>query len=335
MAGWNRSHGVAVYMLCCGLLIALTLFGCTQEITVDLPAQEPKIVVEGTIYNGQPPVLFLSWSQGYFSPTNLNDISNFFIRDPLLNGNIEVDGTVYPLTLLCISDLPPDLQQEAATALGISLETLVNLDLCAYTSPTLIGETGKLYKLNINYKEHELLCETKIPELVTLDSVWFDIVSTLPQDSLGFLFANLTDPDTMGNCYRWFAKRINHYPAWFPGYAGQQKDLSFIAPLGSTNDDQFFNGLSFGFGYYRGVTPNSMKEDDLNYERGFFKQGDTVVVRGACIDRRAYKFISGLEDQAANQGSPFATPFNVSTTVQGGLGAFIGYAASYDTVICQ
>lgn len=333
--GWNRIKGMTCYTLCCGFLMAITLWGCEQEITVDLPTQDPKIVVEGTIYNGQPPVIFLSWSQGYFVPTSLEDIANLYIRDSELNASIVVDGVDYTLVLLCVSDLPADLQQEAATALGVSLETLVNLDLCAYTSPTLIGETGKVYTLNIAYQEQSLVCETKIPELVSLDSVWFEIVSTLPDDSLGFLFANITDPDTLGNCYRWFAKRINHYPDWVDGYAGQQKDMSFIAPLGSTNDDQFFNGLSFEFGYYRGVSPNSIKPDDLNEERGFYKRGDTVVVRGACIDRKAFRFISGLEDQTANQGSPFATPFNVPTTVQGGLGAFIGYAASYDTVICQ
>lgn len=332
---FTRKGIMVVYSALIGLMCTFALSGCEQEITVDLPTADPKIVVEGTIYNGQPPVLFLSWSQGYFVPTSLTDIANLYIRDPELVANIQVDGIDYPLVLLCVSDLPADLQQEAATALGISLETLVNLDLCAYTSPTLVGEPGKVYTLNINYQDQSLRCETKIPELVSLDSVWFEIVSTLPDDSLGFLFANITDPDTLGNCYRWFAKRINHYPAWFPQYAGQQKDMSFIAPLGSTNDDQFFNGLSFEFGYYRGVSPNSVKEDDLNEERGFYKRGDTVVVRGACIDRKAFRFISGLEDQAANQGSPFATPFNVPTTVEGGLGAFIGYAASYDTVICQ
>jgi hypothetical protein len=215
------------------------------------------------------------------------------------------------------------------------LETLVALDLCAYTSPTLIGVAGKQYRLDIAYQGQQLTCDTKIPELVALDSVWFDVISTLPDDSLGFLFANVTDPDTLGNCYRWFAKRINHYPSNFPDYANQQKDMSFIAPIGSTTDDQFFNGLSFQFAYYRGTSPNSVKEDDLNGERGFYKRGDTVVVRGACIDRRAFQFISNMEEQTANQGSPFAVPFNLPTTVVGGLGAFIGYAASYDTVICQ
>jgi hypothetical protein len=330
IAGLATVYGVT--MILCGMV---ALMGCEKEITVDLPVAEAKIVVEGTIYNDQPPVLFLSWSQGYFEPTSISDIGNLYIGDPAVQASIAVDGTVYPLILICVADLPEALQLEAAAALGVALETLVALDLCAYTSPTLIGMPGKQYRLEIAYQGQQLTCDTKIPELVALDSVWFDVISTLPDDSLGFLFANVTDPDTLGNCYRWFAKRINHYPANFPDYANQQKDMNFIAPIGSTTDDQFFNGLSFQFAYYRGKSPNSVKEDDLNGERGFYKRGDTVVVRGACIDRRAFQFISNMEEQTANQGSPFAVPFNLPTTVVGGLGAFIGYAASYDTVICQ
>jgi Domain of unknown function (DUF4249) len=324
-----------VYVSMMIALIAFALVGCEKEITVDLPTADPQIVVEGTIYNDQPPVLFLSWTQGYFEPTSISELANLYIRDPEVQASIWVDGVQHGLTLICVSDLPADLLQEAAIALGIPIETLVALNLCAFTSTTLVGEAGKEYRLEVNYQNHALVCNTKIPELVALDSVWFDIVSTLPDDSLGFLFANITDPDTLGNCYRWFAKRINHYPSWFPDYAGEQKDQSFIAPLGSTNDDQFFNGLSFEFGYFRGAASNSDKLDDSNAERGFYKRGDTVVVRGACMDRKAYKFISGMEDQLANQGSPFSVPFNLATTVQGGLGAFIGYAAAYDTVICQ
>jgi Domain of unknown function (DUF4249) len=322
---------VSIVAVFCGAMLT----GCDKEITVDIPAQEQKIVVEGTIFNGQPPILFLSWSQNYFEPTNLNQLSNLYIRDPEAQVAITVEGMEHPLILICVSDLPIELLEDAAAAVGVSVETLVALDLCAYTSTTLIGEEGKNYKLKVDYGTHHLTCQTKIPERVQLDSVWFNIVSTLPDDSLGFISANITDPDTLGNCYRWFAKRINHYPNWVEDLAGQQKDANFIAPLGSSTDDQFFNGLSFGFTYFRGVAVNSQKEDDLNGERGFYKRGDTVVVRGSCVDRRAYKFIYAMETQAGNQGSPFATPYNLPSTVEGGLGAFIGYAASYDTVICQ
>ena len=73
---------------------------------------------------------------------------------------------------------------------------------------------------------------------------------------------------------------------------------------------------------------------DLNDERSFFKVGDTVAIRGCTIDRAAFKFIRSLEAQVGNQGSPFAVPFNLESNLTGGLGAFIGYGAVYDTVVC-
>jgi len=106
--------------------------------------------------------------------------------------------------------------------------------------------------------------------------------------------------------------------------------------LGSVTDDVFFNGLTFEFGYYRGTIPNTTAFDDWNIERGFFKRGDTVAVRGCSIDRNAYKFLYSLETMVSNQGSPFSLPANLESNVRGGgLGAFIGYAAVYDTVFCQ
>ncbi len=318
------------------VLIAAMLQSCEKEITVDLPSAPAKIVVEGTIFNDQPPIIFLSWTQGYFQPTSLESIAATYIRDENVVATISDGTTTYTLTPLCLSELPPDLQDDVSEILGIPVGQLEAFDVCAYTTFNLVGTAGTQYSLTVDYGTHHLESTTKIPETVELEDVRFEVISSLPNDSLGFLFANLTDPDTLGNAYRWFAKRINHYPMWVPeeNLRGQQKDNRFIAPLGSVNDDAFFNGLSFEFAFYRGDEPNTGKFDDLNIESGFFKIGDTVVVRGCTMDRLAYRFINSFEDQIVNQGSPFAIPANLQTNVTGGLGAFIGYGAVYDTVAC-
>mgnify|MGYP000346730943 CR=1 FL=1 len=50
--------------------------------------------------------------------------------------------------------------------------------------------------------------------------------------------------------YRWSARRISSYDD------GSTKDAAFIAPLGSTFNDDFFNGLSFDFfGLYGSLSP--------------------------------------------------------------------------------
>lgn len=317
------------------LMMILSLHSCEKEITVDLPVAEEKIVVEGSIFPNNPPLIMLTWSSGYFEPTDLTSLQNIFVHDAEVK--IKVDNNEYLLQEICSSDLSPAELELASVALGIPVETLQALDICLYTSLEFLGEAGKVYSLEINKAAHQVTGLTRIPEIVELDSLWFEIVSTIPDDSLGFIFGTITDPDTTGNAYRWFAKRINRYPNWAEDeqLRGTQKDFSYIAPLGSVIDDAFFNGLSFEFGYYRGSEPNSGKFDDLNEERGFFKRGDTVAVRGCTIDRNAYKFLYSFESQVTNQGSPFAVPFNLESNVDGGLGAFIGYGAVYDTVICN
>ncbi len=315
--------------------IAVSIGSCEKEITVDLPRSEPKIVVEGSIYQEQPPIIMLTWSQGYFDPTSIETLQNLFVHDAEVS--VTVDGQSHILPEYCSSDLSPEELEFASVALGIPVETITALNLCLYTSLTLLGEVGKVYQLDVQYPGHHCTSVTKLPELVFIDTLYFNIVSSHPNDSLGFIYGNLTDPDTIGNAYRWFAKRINHYPQWISeeNLRGKQKDYNYIAPLGSVFDDRFFNGLSFEFAYYRGTEPNTNKFDDRNIERGYFKVGDTVAVRGCTIDRNAYKYIYSFESQISNQGSPFSVPFNLETNVVGGLGAFIGYGAIYDTVVCN
>ena len=317
------------------IVFLLSVMGCEKEITVDLPDAEPTIVVEGTILPEEFPLVLLTWTQGYFDPTDITSLQNIFVHDA--DVSILSNGIEYPLVEFCSSDLSAQELELASAALGVSVESLQSLDLCLYTTFELRGSENTNYSIRIKKDNFNITGSTKIPSLVELDTVYFDIINPLVQDTLGILYGQLTDPDTIGNAYRWFAKRINRYPENVPDASlrGQQKDLTFIAPFGSVYDDTFFNGLSFEFAYPRGIESNSQKFDDDNDERGYFKVGDTVAIRGCTIDRNAFKFIRSLEAQIGNQGSPFAIPFNLESNLEGGFGAFIGYGAIYDTVVCE
>ncbi|MCB0761686.1 MAG: DUF4249 family protein [Flavobacteriales bacterium] len=317
-------------------LLILVIFGllamlsaCTKEVEIELPPVESKLVVEGSIEQGQPPIIIITRTQGYFEPTDLATLESIFVKGATVT--ITGGGNTVELDEICTSDLPEELLPLIEEATGLSVELLASLDICAYSTlnPLMVGQVNTVYDLVIEVEDEVLTSRTKINNLVQLDSVWFEPAA----DSLGFAWAILTDPDTAGNAYRWFAKRINRYPEWSEN-AGEQKDLTYIAPLGSSYDDEFFNGLSFKFAYYRGDLPNSTKEDDRNIERGFFKVGDTIAVRGCVIDRDAYNFFSTFEVQAGNSGSPLAVPANVRSNINGGLGVWVGYGAVYDTIIC-
>ncbi len=320
------------------LVFVLLLVGCEKDITVDLPQAETKIVVQGSIEPGQAPIVVLSYSAGYFDPADLNALTNSYVRDAqvkMVHGN-----DTLPLDMFCTADMTLDQLLLTAQTLGLPPEAVLGLGVCVYTSlsPQALGMAGETYTLTVDKDEHHLHAITKVNFPVPLDSLWFASPSGNPLDSLGFIYGNMTDPDSLGNAYRWSAKRISHYPQWIDKdvyLRGQQKDLAFISPMPSVYDDEFFNGFTFDFAYYRGEIAFSDKFDDHHEERGFFKRGDTVVVRGCSIDMNVYKFYKSYEDQLANQGSPFASPSNVKSNVLGGLGVWAGYGAYYDTLVCQ
>lgn len=314
--------------------LAVALIACEKKITVDLPSLPEQIVVEGSIEQGQPPIVLLTRTQGYFDPIDLNAFSELFVSGATVT--VANGTTSVVLDEICSSNIPEEFLPLVAEATGLTPAQLAAFDICIYSTfnTSIWGEANRVYTLEVEYQQHRLRSSTKINSPIALDSVWFEIPGTDPNnDSLGFAYAILQDPDTLGNAYRWFARRINTYPAW-SAHAGDVKDPRYIAPLGSATDDAFFNGLTFEFSYFRGDLPNSQKEDDTNEESGFFKVGDTIAVRATVIDRAAMNYIRSFENQAGSSGTPFASPANIQTNIEGGLGAWIGYGAVYDTIYC-
>lgn len=311
------------------LLFALALLGCEKDITVDLPTTEPRIVVEGTIETGQPPVVILTRTQGFFEPTSVASIANAFVSEATVT---VFDGsTTHVLDRLCSSLIPDSLLDEAAATTGIDADLLANANICVWTKldGTLLGVNGRSYRLEVDADGNTLRSTTTIPEPIGADSLWFRLAEQRPNDdTLGFVWARISDPDTIGNHYRWLAQRINAGPD------GQPKDRSYVAPFFSVYEDRFVNGLTFDFAFSRGALPFSDAEDDENEERGFFKVGDTVAVKFANIGRAEYLFYNSFQNNAATQGDVFSTPANVISNIEGGLGVWAGYGVVLDTMIC-
>ena len=308
-------------------VLTMIFFSCEKEIAVEVPPTEQRIVVEGYIENEGIPVVTLTTTTDYFAETGTDDLFNAFVHDA--NVTVTVDGQTHQLTEVCASQIPDSLLPLFSELSGIVIEPGSAFDYCIYTdiSFALRGETAKTYKLKVEAEDKILTATTTIPNIVSLDSTWFRVEGTL--DSLGYVWAELTDPDTTGNAYRLFLRRINHYPD------GQIKDPVFIPPFNSALDDRFFNGLTFTFNSQRGILPYSSKEDDTNEERGFFKVGDTIAVKGCSVDMATYRFFNSYYHELASQGSPFATPSSLETNIEGGLGIWSGYAVYRDTIIAR
>jgi len=313
------------------LLVGLFLISCQKQVEVDLPDVEQSYVVEGIIETGSPPIIILTQTQGYFDPASAESIFGAFVN----GATVEVtnNGVTYPMQEICSQDIPDSLLPQVASLTGIPAEQLGLFNYCVYTSldPAAIGQENQNYDLNIDVDGTILTASTEIPASVPLDSAWFD--TTPESDSLGFMYASLTDPAGEYNYYRWYAQRINKHT--YGVEEGTVKDPFPIAPFGSIFDDKFFDGLTFEFPYNRGEIGTLEGQDDEGPEEGFFKSGDTVVIKFCTTTRDNFLYIRSLENQAATAGSPFASPGNLEYNIEGGIGIWTGYAPAYDTVICQ
>ena len=312
------------------LPIVALFFGCEKEITVELPDTPEQFVVEGVIEPGLPPFVILTRTQRYFDPFDQQAIANSYVR----NATITVDNGSGPVVLiqLCSNSLTEEQQALFAEITGIDPALLSNVDICVYSTnnPVIFGEAGRTYHLRIEVEGKILTSETTIPHPVPLDSVWFQLALQRPNDdSLGFAWGTLTDPDTVGNHYRWMARRISHRTD------GSVEDPTFISPLGNTFEDKYVNGLTFDFSFIRGRQFYNNQQEDQNEEQGYYKVGDTIAVKFLSIGYDEHEFYTSYDENVSSQGDLFGTPVNAKSNIEGGLGIWAGWGVYADTIVCQ
>ena len=295
------------------LIVAFTLSNCEREITVDLPDHNEKIVVEGSIESGSPPIVYLSRNFPYFGSFDLAAFQSNFVK----GAEIVISDGIKTATLdeICWSTLSDLERQIFAEAAGIDLEFVPeDFDFCLYTffdfEPEIIGEYGKTYTMNITTAEGEnLFAQTTIPNPAPLDSVWYEPHNNPEADTLWRVYMQINDPDTLGNYYRYYT---------------QQNDEPLYPGLNSVFDDLLINGLSLPVPIDR-AQPQGSEFEFETY--GYFKTGDTVRVRWDAIDQQTYTFWADLE-RLANSAGPFSSSTKVNFNIEGGIGIWAGYAIS-------
>jgi len=254
-------------------------------------------------------------------------------KQVVVEGHIEPNNTAYiylshNFAFFGTTTISSILSQDVIHGALVTVSDGTNTDTLKETIPTLgyytgskvKGVVGKTYNLTVVTNGQTLTSSSTILKPVPLDSIWFKVQPN--KDTLGFIWAILQDPATPINCYRWLAKRLG-------------QDTTYIPPNESAFDDQFFNGKRFEFAYQRGALPGSKATDDTDAEAGYFKTGETVVVKFCTIDYTAYTFYSNYYFQENNNGNPFGSPAPIPTNINGGLGIWCAYGSSLDTVICK
>lgn len=275
----------------------LLFFSCSKTITIDLPAPEKKIVVDGGIFTGKYAEINLTWSTGYFDPVDSAALASVLITNATA---IITDGTL-------IDTL--HLAYDANRPIPI-----------VWMGSVILGQVGHTYNLSVVANGKTATATSTIRNPVQLDSTWFKVEP--PSDSLGFAWARLSDPVGPENGYRWFSKRIT-------------KDAAFMAPFGSAFDDKFIEGTTFDFGYTRPSIPGSTAPEDTGPQAGYYIRGDTIIVQFCSIGQAEVNFFRTFENAVMSNGNPFAAPSVIKTNVTGGLGIFCGYSPVYDTIICH
>jgi len=294
------------------LLLFLTVIaaGCQSEIDVDMPEYEPKLVIEGTIENGQPAIVMLSKSISYLAEIDLD-----YLRDNVMITDAEVivtssDGESERLTFQFCPEAPL---------------------FFAFKSMNLKGKENTTYTLTVNYAGEQYTAQTTIPSTFALDSVRFDNPSEfVNSDSMRAIRIQMTD-NPMENNYYAFSVKV-HCPAF--------QDRLWVSSIPVAFDDKTFNGLTFNYEIERyGVSmlfASAMSEEERKaYSRMTFRPGDTVYVRHSQMDYGTYRFMITGGSEAVLGSNPFTNPAPVASNIKGErvLGNWSGFASAVDTLI--
>jgi hypothetical protein len=304
--------------------LALLLAACTKEVKIAIPGYEEKVVIDGRIETGMPPIVLISKTQDIYSPTTMEAFLNSFQSGAVVTVS---DGTnTVVLDEICSDNLPPGTEPIAAALFGIPESELANYHLCAYSTfnTAIWGQVGKTYSLKVELNGETFTSSTQIVNPTPLDSVYWK-QDPGANDGYGYSWATLTDPPGF-DAYMWEVKRINMVN-------GAPKDPAFKATFSPVIDDEFFAGQTFDFYYENPFTWNDETVADAN--KGYYKVGDSVVIKFSKIDQNSYEFLEKKYMQLGTAGNPFASPTAIPTNIQGGaIGLWAGYSPSFDTLYC-
>jgi hypothetical protein len=282
-------------------ILILLLSACEKSVDFDLDEVPPKLVVDGQIENGRPPIVVLSKSLNYFSQITPEILQNSFVRNAIIRIS---DGT--RTTTLKEYGVPAGT---GVTLYFYSVDT-------AQPASILIGQFDKTYTIQIQAEGQTYSGQTTIPKLTkTLDSIWWEPAPNNPDSQLVVLMGKFTDPPGRGNYIRYYTST---------------NDSTFFPGLNSVFDDQIVDGTSYSVEIEKGVDRNTTLDPD---RYNFFQRGDTAEVKFTNIDKATFDFWRTMEYSYSSIGNPFASPTTVQGNIKGALGYFGGYAAQYKRLI--
>ena len=304
--------------------ISIFFISCQDEITLDLPQAENKLVVEGAIENGFPPYIIITKNQGYFDEISIDTYSNLFIND------IDSVKIWYYSEGVKVSKI---LEQ----IIGLDSLPPIYTDLSYFnnTDNYEFSKVGRTYFLEIKWNDQIITSETTIPTPTPLDCLWVEQSETADKEFKCDIRALYSDPAEVQNNILIKSKRIQHYERKDSLDCNVENKPDFSLKLIDSETDVLINGQSFETYFPRPKESgfpsggyNSTHVKDCNDSVVEFKN-DVVLIKFCQIDEPSMKFWRGVVRQVGTNGNPFAEPMNLSSNINGGLGIFTGYGAVY------
>ena len=281
--------------------LALCFVSCEKDVNIKLDGGTPKLVVDGQIGTGEPPIVVLTKSIGYFNKIDLNTVAESFLHDL----HVTVSDGTQTITL----------REYNLDTAGTNFVSIYTLDTTDPSSFNFLGREDTYYTLTVDYEGTNYTSTTKIPRVKPLDSIFAKPPVQAPANNPSALqlFVRYSDPDTVGNRVRYFID-VN--------------GSGFIPGLGtSVYEDNIINGTTFNINVAPDVAPGSQPNFDST---GYVYPGDKINVRWCAIDRPVYLFWSTFEFATGSVGNPFSSPVQVTSNISNGaLGNWSGYGVSY------
>ena len=317
------------------LLISIILFSCQEEITLELPKADDKLVIEGSIENGFPPYIIITKNGGYFDPIDSETFDNLFVNDIESveiwyndNDGVKLDSVILE-QITFFDSLPP---------IYTDIDYLTSLDENG-VPPSLydFSKSGRTYYLEIKWNNQVISSSTTIPEVTPLDCLWVEKSENSKEEYEYDIRALYSDPADQDNFILLKSKRIQHfeYKDSLECQAKDRPDNSL--KLIDAGSDILINGQSFETyfprpkesgnpfpdGNYNAYHTEICEEDTLEFKE------DIVLIKYCQIDEPSLKFWRGLVRQVGTNGNPFAEPLNLVSNINNGLGVFTGYGSVY------
>lgn len=280
--------------------VLIFLFSCEKKIDIKLQDSQPKLVVEATIENGEPPIVTLTNTVGYFSKISPQILAKSFVR----NADVFVsNGTV------------THKLKEYTRPLGGGFNFYYYSIDSSNLASAFTGQLNKQYSLRILAGGEEYTANTTIPNLTRrVDSLWWKPLPAREDSAKVAVVVKAYDPPGYGDYIR---------------YMTNSNGGPFFSPGTSVYDDLFIDGTNYEVQIEPGYDRNSDSSD-----KHFFRRGDTVTFKLSNIDKATYDFWRTWEYSYSSIGNPFSTPIKIIGNIKGNaLGYFGGYATQYRTLI--